>query len=94
MQPSHNNYLYGGFPVTGITVTFSDWSRAESVLSMILGTDWIFESYFQTLDLTFDIIIILLVGTKSIETLSRYLLIQAKLFEMKISRYVISVSSK
>ena len=58
------------------------------------GTDWIFESYFQTLDLTFDIIIILLVGTKSIETLSRYLLIQAKLFEMKISRYVISVSSK
>ena len=61
---------------------------------MILGTDWIFESYFQTLDLTFDIIIILLVGTKSIETLSRYLLIQAKLFEMKISRYVISVSSK
>lgn len=94
MQPSHNNYLYGGFPVTGITVTFSDWSRVESVLSMILGTDWIFESYFQTLDLTFDIIIILLVGTKSIETLSRYLLIQAKLFEMKISRYVISVSSK
>ena len=80
--------------MTGITVTFSDWSRAESVLSMILGTDWIFESYFQTLDLTFDIIIILLVGTKSIETLSRYLLIQAKLFEMKISRYVISVSSK
>ena len=61
---------------------------------MIFATDWIFESYFQTLDLTFDIIIILLVGTKSIETLSRYLLIQAKLFEMKISRYVISVSSK
>ena len=80
--------------MTGITVTFSDWSRAESVLSMILGTDWIFESYFQTLDLTFDIIIILLVGTKSIETLSRYLLIQAKLFEMKISRFVISVSSQ
>ena len=64
MQPSHNNYLYGGFPVTGITVTFSDWSRAESVLSMILGTDWIFESYFQTLDFTFDIIIILMVGSK------------------------------
>ena len=51
--------------MTGITVTFSDWSRAESVLIMILGTDWIFESYFQTLDLTFDIIIILMVGTEN-----------------------------
>ena len=80
--------------MTGITVTFSDWSRAESVLSMILGTDWIFESYFQTLDLTFDIIIILLVGIKILKTQSRFSFIQAKLFEMKISRYVISVSSK
>ena len=59
------------------------------------GTDWIFESYFQTLDLTFDIIIILLVGIKFLKkTQSRFSFMQAKLFEMKISRYVISVSSK
>ena len=64
---------------------------------MILGTDWIFESYFQTLDLTFDIIIILMVGTENnkLAKLKRDLIpSQAKLFEMKISRYVISVSSK
>ena len=31
----------------------------------------IFESYFQTLDLTFDIIIILMVGIKIIKTKAR-----------------------
>ena len=39
---------------------------------MIVGTDWIFESYFLTLDLTFDIIIILMVGTEISKTQTRF----------------------